>query len=367
MYETFYGMVEKPFDIRPNPKFLYLSKKYETALTFLEYGLMDNIGALLLTGGVGTGKTTLIHYVLEHFCDNLLPVLIPNTNLTPDQLVEATLHALGLTYRRNSKAANLESFDSYLRGQVDKGRRVLLIIDEAQNLSGATLEEVRMLSNMQDSHQMLLQVMLVGQPELRTRLKRPEFVQFAQRIAVNFHLEALSREEMSGYVAFRLRTAGGDEALFETEALDKIHIAGKGVPRNINQICDAALVYGFAYEMATIGPQVIDQVLVDKDNIGLETEVAAELPVTVSASAEGDGFEPRLARLENDLRLFKDDSMRRQDHWNAQFGRLRKELSDALSKLYLAERNRNAVLVEKARQLEQENRALREQLAKGEV
>jgi general secretion pathway protein A len=362
MYETFYGMTEKPFDIRPNPEFLFLSKKYETALTFLEYGLMDNIGAMLLTGGVGTGKTTLIHYVLRHFCDNLVPVLITNTNLTPDQLVEAVLHALDLPHKRNSKAVNLDSLNRYLREQIAAGKRVLLIIDEAQNLSVDTLEEVRMLSNLQDSSQMLLQVMLVGQPELRARLKRPEFAQFAQRIAVNFNLEALSREETAGYVAFRLRKAGGNEALFEAAALDRIHAAARGIPRNINQICDAALVYGFAYEMAAIGPQVIDQVLVDKDNIGLETETPAA-PTLSGEPVAGAGFDQRLTRLETEFDTLKTDSRRQLSELAVKLDGVRKALADALSRLYQFERKRNDALLRKVRELENENRALREQLA----
>ncbi len=353
MYESYYGLKGKPFDIRPDPNFLYLSPKHEAALTYLEYGLMDNIGTVLLTGEVGTGKTTLLRYAVNHYCKQLLTAVIYNTNLTPDQLIEAILDAYGLDYIHGDKAKNLAKLNSFLQNQARKKRRVLLIIDEAQNLSFETLEEVRMLGNIQNDDIMLLQIMLVGQPELRFRLKRPEFLQFAQRISVNYHIPALDKAETMAYIAHRIQQAGGNPKLFTQKALEKIYEHTKGIPRNINVLCDYALVYGFGNELETVDVDIIEQVLREKNDVGLvfiEATVmntAGATPDKTAHRGNGDNSNSRLDRIEGDLNRI-DQSFRTEiSNLRAQIDKIRQDVTNSLTKLYMFERKRNEELTRK--------------------
>ena len=192
MYESFYGFKEKPFQIIPDPNFLYLSPNHEHALKYLEYGIERNIGIFLLTGEVGSGKTTLIKYLAERIGQNIEVVIISNTNLSADQLLSYILFELGIEHSETSKAQNLTIFKNYLKYIEAENRRSILIVDEAQNLPKDALEELRMLSNFQADDQMPLQIFLVGQPELRNILNSPGMNQFRQRIAVNYHLKGLT-------------------------------------------------------------------------------------------------------------------------------------------------------------------------------
>jgi len=306
MYESFYGLKEKPFRIVPNPEILFMGAKYQNALTYLEYGLMEDAGFILLTGEIGTGKTTLIRYILNRFCADMDVAVIFNTNVSPDQLVSLILQSLELEYKDGAKAKNLDTLHRFLIKRYAQNKRVLIIIDEAQNLSHAAMEEVRMLSNLQSDDQILIQIMLAGQPELRKKLKHPDFTPFTQRIAVNFRLSALTREEAGNYIAFRLEKAGGQADIFSQAAVDKIYQASGGVPRAINLLCDASLVYGFGYEIESIDESVIQQVIMDKGDIGLqpdEVPEADEHPLNADAiSGSTEDVFNRLASLEADLR-----------------------------------------------------------------
>jgi putative secretion ATPase (PEP-CTERM system associated) len=268
MYEAFYGLKEKPFRIVPDPGYLYLSEKHRQALTYLEYGLMEDVGFILLTGEVGAGKTTLIRHILGRLEKDILTAVVFNTNFSASEIVDRVVQSFDMEPRR-TKTESLERLYAFLIEKYAEGKRVLLIIDEAQNLSGESLEEVRMLSNLQSEEKSLLQIMLVGQPELRDRLKRPELASFAQRIAVQYHIYPLSREEMGEYIAHRLAKAGGRHEIFEPEAVEMIFQASAGIPRTVNLLCDAALVYGFGYELNTIGTRVIEQVIRDKGGMGI--------------------------------------------------------------------------------------------------
>jgi general secretion pathway protein A len=307
MYESFYGLTEKPFQITPNPSFLYKSAIHENALVYFEYGLMENVGFILLTGEVGTGKTTLIRYILDQFESEKEMAVIFSTNVTADQLLYLILQSFELGAEEGNKTKNLEIFQEFLINKYAENKQPLLIIDEAQNLSDDALEEVRMLSNLQGDDQNLLQIMLVGQPELRAKLKQPQHVSFSQRIAVNFFLSGLTAKETNAYITYRLQKAGGRPELFSQEAIDMIYKASKGIPRTINILCDSALVYGFGYELETIDPNVVKQVIKDKGGMGVngeEQNKESTSPGSIkqeSNPVDGD----RLKRLEDGINLLQ--------------------------------------------------------------
>ncbi len=276
MYEKFYGLTEKPFHIVPNPKFLYLSQKHQNALTYLEYGLLEHQGFILLTGEIGTGKTTLIRHLLSQLKADMEVGGIFNTNVSADQLLGLILREFELPPADNNKAEALDILYQFLIEKYEQNIRVLLIIDEAQNLSDEALEEVRMLSNIHSHNKVLLQIILIGQPELKNKLKSPRLVQLMQRIAVHYHLTELNREETGQYIVTRLKKAGGRPDLFTTKAIDLIYEASKGTPRSINILCDTALVYGFADELKAINVQAIKQVIKDKVGFGLDDDTGGE-------------------------------------------------------------------------------------------
>ena len=300
MYESFYGFKEKPFQIVPNPAYLYLNSRYQNALTFMEYGLIENVGIILLTGEVGTGKTTLIRYILNQYCTDKEVAVIFNTNVSAAELLSLILQAFKLNAADDNKTKNLDLIKTFLIEKNKENRQVLLIVDEAQNLSRDALEEVRLLSNLDREESLLLSIMLVAQPEIKARLNDQRLLSFKQRIAVNYQLTALSRKETGEYIAFRLQKAGGQPNLFEAEAVAMTYQFSGGIPRSINLICDAALVYGYGYELKTIGVSVIEQVIEDKGDMGLATPAEAELqaPATGASMGHDDDIRQRFETLE---------------------------------------------------------------------
>ncbi|BDQ33460.1 ExeA family protein [Pseudodesulfovibrio portus] len=305
MFRTFYGLTEKPFDIIPNPGILYRSEKHNQALTYLRYGFSENIGFILFTGEIGTGKTTLIKYLLTELTDDVEVAVVFNTNVNAEELLRLILIELEVEGVGQDKSKNLDLLNQHLIEVYSQGRRCLLIIDEAQNLSSESLEEVRLLSNLQTDTQPLLQIILAGQPELRDIIQGPGLEQLAQRVAISYHLVSLSREEMGEYVRYRLEKAGAkDGNLFDEDALDLLHEYTGGIPRSVNVMCNAALVYGYADSMETISRDVIK--LIIDDNIGIDPHRAGT-PATISpagaAAAEGLSEEHlrRIAQLESQV------------------------------------------------------------------
>lgn len=272
MYNEHFGFREKPFNLVPNPSYLFLSTRHANALTFLEYGLTEKVGFVMLTGEIGIGKTTLVRYLLNQIESEMDVAVIFNTNVLSDDLISLILAEFEVPCEDGiSKAKALEALYGFLIERYSQGRNVLLIIDEAQNLTEEVLEEIRMLSNLQTDEDLLLQIMIVGQPELRDKIRDPKLEQFAQRIAVSCHLSAMTLDETREYISHRIKRAGGRPDLFSGGSVEKIFQASGGIPRTINLLCDAALVYGYADGGREIGPETLDQVIEDKGGMGVFT------------------------------------------------------------------------------------------------
>jgi type II secretory pathway predicted ATPase ExeA len=269
MYEAFYGLREKPFALAPDPEFLFLGRHHRRALTLLDYTLRSGTGFALVTGRVGCGKTTVVRSVLARASQEFTVGLIANTHGGFGTLLPWVARAIGMPQVPHIESELFESFVKFLIAEYAACRRVVLIIDEAQNLTVGALEELRVLSNVNTGKDLLLQTILIGQPELRTTLARPELRQFAQRIAIEYHMEALAREETHAYVRHRLSVAGGDPGLFTGEAVELIHSRTSGVPRLINQVCDTALVYAFGEQRAPVDIDIVAEVLDDRRAGGL--------------------------------------------------------------------------------------------------
>ena len=269
MYETFYKLREKPFTLLPDPGFLFLSKKHRMALTLLEYGLMNHAGFTVISGDIGAGKTTLIRHLLDHMDREHTVGLITNTHRSFGELLQWILLAFNLDYTNLDKVGMYRRFIDFIIDEYAQNRRVVLIVDEAQNMAAETLEELRMLSNVNADKDQALQVILVGQRELRDTLRRPDLVQFAQRISVDYHLEPLSEEETVGYIRHRIEVAGGNPLLFEEEACRAVHRYSNGVPRLINLLCDTSLVYGYAEQLERIGSTLVTDVAREKQQGGI--------------------------------------------------------------------------------------------------
>jgi putative secretion ATPase (PEP-CTERM system associated) len=264
MYEAFYGLRNKPFSLLPDPEFLYPSKKHQMALTLLEYGLMNQASFSVITGDIGTGKTTLIRHLLNQMERDMVVGLITNTHPSFGELLQWILLAFNLECPGKEKVDMYKTFMDFLIKQYAANRRTILIIDEAQNMGPQALEELRMLSNVNSEKDQLLQVILAGQPGLRDNLRDPCLEQFAQRISVDYNLTPLTAEETREYIRHRLRVAGGNPDIFDDEACEAVFRYSGGIPRLVNLLCDTALVYGYAEQTPRIGAQLIEDVARDK-------------------------------------------------------------------------------------------------------
>lgn len=258
MYKSFFGLKERPFNVTADPNFLFFSKKHREAFDHLIYGIKERKGFLEITGEIGTGKTTLCRALLSQLDEKTKTAFILNSNLPEMQLLLAIVTDLGLTVKPKTKISLLTELNRFLIAELKAGSNVVLIIDEAQNLKAAQLEQIRLLSNLETDKEKLIQIVLVGQPELREKLDSPELEQLRQRIAVRYHILPLDRTEVGDYVYHRLRVAGADGVVtFEPDALAEIYEYSSGVPRLINLICDRALLLGFAMEAKTMTLEMI--------------------------------------------------------------------------------------------------------------
>jgi general secretion pathway protein A len=277
MYERHFGLSTKPFSLTPDPAFLYPSRQHALAMTMLEYGLQSQAAFSLLTGDIGSGKTTLVRRMLRDMGDQVVVGLVSNTHGQFKSVHGWALSALGIVPANDSDVARYEALVGSFVREFAKGKRTLLIFDEAQNLSIDVLEELRLLSNVNSERDLILQILLVGQPELRAKLMRPKLRQFAQRVSVDFHLRALDLTEAHAYVHHRLGVAGARETIFLPEAIDFVHAQTRGVPRLMNQLCDFALLYAYADGRTTVDADLASQAMRD---CGTGVALPAILPVS---------------------------------------------------------------------------------------
>jgi len=270
MYERFYRLRERPFALTPDPDYLYPSRVHKEALSYLRYGIESHAGFVVITGAIGSGKTTLLQTMMRTLDSHTTVARVMNTLLDPRELLESAMIDLGLDPSGQSKPAMLKALGEFLVNERAAGRLVLLVIDEAQNLSLPALEEIRMLSNLETEKSKLLQIILIGQPDLRDKLDRPELEQLRQRITVSYHLEPLDAEETAHYVNHRLARASIATPLeFPRDVTDAIHGRSGGVPRLINVIADATLVFGYGEERSVIDAGLIAEVIADLDATGV--------------------------------------------------------------------------------------------------
>jgi len=258
MYTAFYGLREKPFALSPDPRFLYLAGSHREALAHLLYGIEQGEGFISVTGEVGTGKTTLCRTLLERLDGDTEVAFLFNPSRNPHELLQSICSEFGLPAEGLARRALMNQLNAFLVEQKRAGKRVLLIVDEAQTLTETTLEQVRLLSNLETSREKLIQILLLGQPELDRKLDSRGLRQLRQRISVRWQLEPLGAPETRAYVRHRLSVAAGEpKELFSESALREIHRRTGGIPRLVNQLCDRALLAGYAARAAQIGPRLV--------------------------------------------------------------------------------------------------------------
>jgi general secretion pathway protein A len=259
MYIEHFNLTERPFSITPDPRFLYMSARHREALAHLLYGLGESGGFVQLTGEVGTGKTTICRCLLEQVPENVDIAMVLNPKVTSAELIATVCDELGVEYPAdNSSIKTLtDALNRFLLDAYARGRRIVLIIDEAQNLDAEVLEQVRLLTNLETSTQKLLQIILIGQPELRTLLARDDMRQLSQRITARYHLEAITRDEAGAYISHRLQICGNSRNIFNKRAVDRIHRLSGGIPRLINVLCDRAMLGAYVEGKMNVDPKVV--------------------------------------------------------------------------------------------------------------
>ena len=260
MYEKFYGFKEKPFNITPDSRFFYPSPKHSEALDRLYYAITERRGFVVITGEIGAGKTTVCRTLLNKLDSKTNVAMITNTNLNAKELIIAILEDLQIPYKPATKVKLIHQLNDYLLTQLNQDNNIVLIIDEAQNLKPMVLEEIRMLSNLETEKEKLIQIILLGQPQLRDKLRMRNLEQFKQRIAIHYHLSFLNFQETIGYIKHRINVASlnGQRELFTPTALEVIYAFSQGIPRIINLVCDHALLSGFVDEKETIDKETVE-------------------------------------------------------------------------------------------------------------
>lgn len=307
MYEEFYNLSGKPFQLSPDARFFFYSAGHNRAMAYLRYGLRQGEGFIVITGGIGTGKTMLVSNLFNELRDdNVVAAQLVSTQIDDDEVLRMISAAYGLAHDGLSKAALLRNLEAFLRARRAEGRRVLLVVDEAQNLPHRTLEELRMLSNYQQDGKALLQSFLLGQPELKRTLQRDDMEQVRQRIIAGYHLRPLNREELQAYVEHRLEVVGWDnDPVLTDDAFDVIYESTGGVPRRINTLCDRLFLYGALEELRSIEGRNV-QAVVDEMSDEYGKTTAGDVDdfgggVAGVAGLGGGDAESRLAALENEV------------------------------------------------------------------
>lgn len=280
MYCKYYGLKERPFNVTSDPSFFFSSQEHKEALSHLLYGVSQRKGILVVTGEIGTGKTTLCRYFLRQLGKNVKTAFILNPNFSEIQLLEAIVNDFGIKTRIKTKLGLIAEFNKFLLLEAKLNNNVVLIIDEAQNLKLNQLEQVRLLSNLETEKDKLIQIILVGQPELNRKLNLYELRQLRQRIMVRYDIRPLTRNELKEYINHRLAIAGATErVLFTDEAIEAVSLFSGGTPRLINIICDRALLAGFVAQTDIIDGQIIQKCLGELDSYVLSANISQEQPL----------------------------------------------------------------------------------------
>jgi putative secretion ATPase (PEP-CTERM system associated) len=303
MYEKFFKLNAKPFELIPNPDFLFLSKSHKKSMTYLEYGLRERAGFILLTGEVGSGKTTLVRNLIKKLEHNTVLSKVFNTMVSSVQLFSMINEDFGLSVAGKDKITLIRELNDFLIDCYSKNRKAVLIIDEAQNLTPELLEEVRMLSNLEADRSKLLQIILSGQPELLKILSNPGLRQLRQRISICCNIYPLTRQETEEYILYRLEVAGNRNAVtFEEGAFEAIHAFSKGIPRLVNIIADYLMLAAFADSTSTISMDIVEEVRgeLEKDNMYWPDEQEAAQPGPAFKDLAG-----RLERIERELSMYQ--------------------------------------------------------------
>ncbi len=294
MYNSYFGFKETPFSVTPDPRVFYTNRLYQEALSALLYGIEAKKGFIVITGEVGTGKTTLLRKLMRNLEATTHSVFIFNTHLSFPELLQLILHDLGLAHDGKSRVTMIQELNDYLIAQLQKGHIVSLLIDEAQNLSDETLEGLRLLSNLETDKEKLLQIVLMGQPELEVKLDQPQLRQLKQRVALQCRLARLRDQEVGPFIDFRLRAVGYEgEGLFNPDAVKQIASYSKGIPRLINIICDNALLIAYGTSQRTVSAEMIKEVANDLRLEEGPKAVRVEAPPIKVAATNGNEGAPR--------------------------------------------------------------------------